>query len=111
MENRSTEASSRHGARRVKRSGGDAVLVNKPAEAVSSPYAAHALEPALGQVRDRNLEVDPAVRALLVVVGHELPQHAVEVALASNLDPRPSGGWAPCRMLIHQDRCGWWLSW
>jgi hypothetical protein len=56
--------------------------VEQPAETVNSLYAAHALEPALGQVGDRRVEVDPAVRALLVVVGDEFAQHPVEMALA-----------------------------
>ena len=56
--------------------------MEQPAETVDSLYAAHPLEPALGQVGDRYLEVDPAVRALLVVMGDELAQHPVEMALA-----------------------------
>ena len=56
--------------------------MEQPAETVDSLYAAQPLEPALGQVGDRYLEVDPAVRALLVVMGDELAQHPVEMALA-----------------------------
>ena len=46
--------------------------MDKSAETVNSLYVAHALEPVLGQVGDRYLEVDPAVRALVVVMGREL---------------------------------------
>jgi hypothetical protein len=61
--------------------------MDKPAEAVNSLDAADALIPALGQVRDRYLEVDPAVRALAVVVLDELPEHPVEVAFAPDEQP------------------------
>jgi hypothetical protein len=42
--------------------------VNEPAEAVCPPYAADSFELMLGQVGDRYLEVDPAVRVFVVVV-------------------------------------------
>jgi hypothetical protein len=53
-------------------SGGDVVLMDKPAEAVNSLYVAHAVEAVLAQMGDRYLEVDPAVRAFAVVVLDEL---------------------------------------
>ncbi len=65
-----------------KRSGSDAVLVDKPAEAVYSLYATNSFELVVGQVGDRHLEVDPAVRALAVIVLDELAKDAVEVAFA-----------------------------
>ena len=58
------------------------VFLDKSTEAVYSLYAAKALEPVLGRVGDRHLEVDPAVRAFVVIVLDELAEHAVEVALA-----------------------------
>ena len=86
MESRANEAPSSNGTD-GKRSGGDAVLVDKPAEAVRSLYAANTFEAVLGHVWDRHFEVDAAVRALAVVVGHELTENAVEVALAPDEQP------------------------
>ena len=75
-------------------SGGDVVLMDKPAEAVNSLYVAHAVEAVLAQVGDRYLEVDPAVRAFAVVVLDELAEHAVEMALAPYEHPVQALG--PC---------------
>ena len=41
----------------------------------------------VGQVGDWRFEVDAAVRALLVVMGDELPQYAVEMAFAADEHP------------------------
>ena len=69
--------------------------MDKSAETVNSLYVANALEPVLGQVRDRYLEVDPAVRALAVVVLDELAGPAVEMALVADEHPVPGPGAAP----------------
>ena len=49
----------------------------------------------VGQVGDWNLQVDPAVRALVVVMLDERPQGPFKVALASYKDPVKALG--PCR--------------
>src|ERR1035441_5656683 len=61
--------------------------MNKPAEPVSSLYAANSVELLVAEVGEGHLEVDAAVRALGVIVLHELPQHAVQVALAADQQP------------------------
>jgi len=53
--------------------------VEQAAETVGSLNAAPAAEALHCQVGDRRLEVDPAVRSLVVVVTDELPEHAVEM--------------------------------
>jgi hypothetical protein len=61
--------------------------VEQPAETVDSLDTVPALEALRGRVGDRNLEVDPAVRALVVVVTDELPEHPVEMAFPSDEHP------------------------
>ena len=68
--------------------------MDKPAEALCSLYATNPVELVVAQVGDRYLEVEPAVRALMVVVGHEVPHDAVEVALAP--DHHPIEALGPC---------------
>ena len=54
--------------------GSKPVFVQQPAETVNSLDSAPTFELRHRQVRDRRFEVGAAVRALLVVVGHEFPQ-------------------------------------
>jgi hypothetical protein len=61
--------------------------VEQPAETVDSLDIVPALEALRGPVGDPNLEVDPAVRALVVVVADELPEHPVEMAFPSDEHP------------------------
>jgi hypothetical protein len=49
------------------------------------------LEPRHGRVGDWYLEVDPAVRALAVVVLDKLPQYAVGMALTADENPVQAG--------------------
>ena len=65
-------------------SGGEAVLVQQPAETVNALDNVPTFEPAEGQVGDRRFEVDAAVRAFLVVMGHELPQDALGMAFTAD---------------------------
>ena len=55
-------------------SGSKAVLVEQAAKTVGSHDTVPVLELPYGQVGDWLLEVDAAVWALVVVVGHELPE-------------------------------------
>jgi hypothetical protein len=68
--------------------------VDKPAEAGYTLYATSSFELVVGQVGDRNLEVDPAVRALAVIVLDELAKDAVGLALAA--DEHPVQALGPC---------------
>ena len=68
-------------------SGGEPVLVQQPAETVNSLDDVPTFEPVQGQVGDRRFEVDAAVRALAVVVGDELPQHALGMAFTADEHP------------------------
>jgi hypothetical protein len=61
--------------------------VDQPAETVGSLDTVPAFEPARTQVADRRLEVDPAVRSLVVVVTDELPEHPVEMAFSADEHP------------------------
>ena len=66
---------------------GDAVLVDQAAEPVGSLDSVNAGELPKGRVGDWDLEVDPAVRALIVVMLDELPQYTVEMSLAADEQP------------------------
>ena len=68
-------------------SGGEPVLVQQPAETVDSLDNVPTFEPVKGQVEGRRFEVDGAVRALLVVVGHEFAQHALGMAVTADEHP------------------------
>jgi hypothetical protein len=61
--------------------------MDKPAEPVDSLNGVSGLEPRHGRVGDWYLEVDPAVRALAVVVLDKLPQYAVGMALTADENP------------------------
>jgi hypothetical protein len=58
-------------------SGSEPVFVQQPAETVNSLDSAATFQLRHRQVGDRRFEVDAAVRALMVVVGHEFPQYAL----------------------------------
>jgi len=61
--------------------------VQQPAEAVNALNNITTVEPTLRRVGDRRFEVDAAVRAFLVVVGDELSQDALGMALAPDEQP------------------------
>ena len=63
-------------------SGGYAVLAEQPAAPGRSLDSGPAGEAVQGGIGDWRLEVDPAVRSLVVIVLDELPQGPLEVALA-----------------------------
>ena len=68
-------------------SGGDAVLVEQPTDPVRSLHPGTAVEGVNGGVGDWRLEIDPAVRARVVVVKDELPEHPVELAFTADEHP------------------------
>ncbi len=76
-----------HGRRARERSGSEPVLVEQPAKTVKPLDSGPTFEPAACEVGDRRFEVDAAVRALLVVMGHELPHDALSMAFAANEHP------------------------
>src|ERR1017187_827869 len=69
------------------RSGGEVVLVEQASETVGYLDTVPAFELPQDRAGDRRVEVEPAVRALMVVVGDEFAQYTVEVALAANEQP------------------------
>ena len=69
------------------RSGGEPVLVEKAAEPVNSLYAVSALERPHRQEGYRLFEVDGAVRAFLVVMGHELAEDALGMSFTADENP------------------------
>ena len=86
--------------------------MDKPAEPVDSLNGVSGLEPRHGRVGDWYLEVDPAVRALAVVVLDKLPQYAVGMALTADEKPvQALGSCCPDKMfgkrvcLRRPDRC------
>jgi len=83
------------------------VLVEQAAETVGSLDTVPVPELPVGQIGDRLVEVDAAVRALVVVVGHELSQHSVEMALAA--DQQPVQALGPCRAdkSFREGVCSW----
>lgn len=56
--------------------------MEQASEAGNALNAATTLEPGRSQLEDRRFELDPVMRALVVVMGHELPQHVIQVALS-----------------------------
>ena len=56
--------------------------MQQPAETVNSLDDVPTFEPAKGHVGDQRFEVDAAVRALPVVMGHELSQDALGMGLS-----------------------------
>jgi hypothetical protein len=77
------------------RSGGDAVLVQQPTELVGPLDPVQTVELPYVRAGDGHVEVDPAVRALVVVMINELAQYSVEMALIA---ARP---WTP-RSPVHK---------
>jgi hypothetical protein len=68
-------------------SGSKPVFVQKLDETVNSLDSVPTFELRHRQVGDRRFEVDAAVRALMIVVGHEFPQYALGMAFAANEHP------------------------
>ena len=81
----------RNGVGRIDRihsgSGGNALLVEQPTDPVRSLHPGTAVEGVNGGVGDWRLEIGPAVRALVVVVKDELPEHPVEMAFTTDQHP------------------------
>src|ERR1035438_547598 len=73
--------------RLAQQSGSEPVLVEQASETVGSLDTVAAFEPQRGQVGDRYLEADAAVRAFAVVVGHELPEDALGMAFTADEHP------------------------
>src|ERR1019366_7184940 len=71
----------------VLRSSSDGVLVQNSAESVDSLDLDRVIEWILRNVRDRDVEIDPALRPSCVVVLDELGENALEVTLVSDEKP------------------------
>jgi len=95
------------GRRGERRSGSEPVLVQQPAKTVRPLDSVPTFEPAACEVGDRRFEVDGAVRALLVVMGHELPHDALSMAFAANEHPVQALGPSREREPFRKSVCLW----